>query len=93
MLEPALRWGLSSWGMLIWEPYAPVAWAEALAGLALTVAAITVGPRGGIRERSGHKTIGRSRTQLSADWPHGAGACGRRRDRHRGQGRRDGQGG
>src|SRR5258708_2329768 len=44
MLEPALRWRLSSWGILIWESYAPVAWAEALAGLALTVAAITVGP-------------------------------------------------
>jgi hypothetical protein len=36
MLEPALRWWLSSRGMLIWAPYAPVAWAEALAGLALT---------------------------------------------------------
>jgi DNA-binding beta-propeller fold protein YncE len=46
---------LSSWGILIWEPYAPVAWAEALAGLALTVAAITVGPRGGIHERPGAK--------------------------------------
>jgi hypothetical protein len=44
---------LSFWGILIWEPYAPVAWAEALAGLALTVAAITVGPRGGIRDRPG----------------------------------------
>lgn len=55
MVEPALRWRLSSWGILIWEPYAPVAWAEALAGLALTVAAITVGPRGVIHERPGAK--------------------------------------
>jgi DNA-binding beta-propeller fold protein YncE len=55
MLEPAVRWGLSSRGILIWEPYAPVAWAEALAGLALTVAAITVGPRRGIHERPGAK--------------------------------------
>ena len=55
MLEPALRWRLSSWGILIWEPYASVAWAEALAGLALTVAAITVGPRGGIHDRPGAK--------------------------------------
>ncbi len=60
MLEPALRWRLSSWGILIWESYAPVAWAEALAGLALTVAAITVGPRGGIAAKPGEGRDARS---------------------------------
>ena len=55
MLEPALRWGLSSRGILIWEPYAPVAWAEAVAGLALTVAAITVGRHRRIHEQPGAK--------------------------------------
>ena len=53
MLEPVVRWQLSSWEILIWTPYAPAAWAEALAGLALTVAAITVSLRGGIREDPG----------------------------------------
>jgi DNA-binding beta-propeller fold protein YncE len=57
MLEPALRWGLSSRGILIWEPYAPVAWAEAVAGLALTVAAITVGRRRGKLERPGAEPL------------------------------------
>ena len=65
MLEPALRWRLSSWGMLIWAPYAPVAWAEALAGLALTVAAITVGSRGGIHERPGAKPPGSPARRLT----------------------------
>jgi hypothetical protein len=41
MLEPAMRWGTSSSGILFWGPYAPAAWAEALVGLALTAAAIT----------------------------------------------------
>jgi len=50
MLEPALRWGASFAGILFWRPYAPAAWAEALVGLALTAAAITIGLRGGIRE-------------------------------------------
>ncbi len=58
MLEPALRWRLSSWGILIWKPYAPVAWAEALTGLAFTAAAITIGRRGGIYERSDAKHPG-----------------------------------
>jgi DNA-binding beta-propeller fold protein YncE len=65
MFEPALRWRLSSWGILIWEPYAPAAWAEALAGLALTVAAITVGPRGEIHERSGAKPPGSPARRLA----------------------------
>jgi DNA-binding beta-propeller fold protein YncE len=42
-------------GILFWGPYAPAAWAEALVGLALTAAAITIDLRGGIRERSGTK--------------------------------------
>jgi len=58
MLEPALRWWLSSRGMLIWAPYAPVAWAEALVGLALTAAAIKIGLRGGMRERPAAKRPG-----------------------------------
>jgi len=58
MLEPALRWWLSSRGMLIWAPYAPVAWAEALAGLVLTAAAITIGLRGGMCERPDAKRPG-----------------------------------
>ena len=58
MLEPALRWWLSSRGMLIWAPYAPVAWAQALAGLALTAAAITIGLRGGVREHPDAKRPG-----------------------------------
>ena len=58
MLEPGLRWWLSSRGMLTWAPYAPAAWAEALAGLALTTAAITIGRRGGTRERPDAKRPG-----------------------------------
>ena len=58
MLEPALRWRLSSWGLLTWAPYAPVAWAEALAGLACTAAAIAIGLRGGTRERPDAKHPG-----------------------------------
>jgi DNA-binding beta-propeller fold protein YncE len=55
MLEPVLRWGVSSSGILYWGPFAPAAWAEALAGLALTAAAITIDRRGGKRERLGAK--------------------------------------
>jgi DNA-binding beta-propeller fold protein YncE len=58
MLEPVVRWRLNSSGMLIWAPYAPVAWAEALAGLALTAAAITHGLQGGIPQRSHAKPPG-----------------------------------
>jgi DNA-binding beta-propeller fold protein YncE len=66
MIEPALRWELSSWQNvarepyvpLAWQPYAPVAWAEALAGLALTVAAVVIALRGGPRERPVRKDPG-----------------------------------
>jgi hypothetical protein len=59
MLEPALRWGVSSSGILFWGPYAPAAWVEALVGLALTAAAITFALRSRIGERSGTKPPGR----------------------------------
>lgn len=39
-------------------PYAPVAWAEALAGLALTTAAVTISRRGGTREHLDAKRPG-----------------------------------
>jgi DNA-binding beta-propeller fold protein YncE len=58
MLEPALRWWMSSSGIMIWRPYAPIAWAEAVAGLALTAAAIAIDPCGALHERSGARLPG-----------------------------------
>lgn len=63
MLEPAARW-LASYSVLFWAPDPPVAWAEAVAGLALTAAAIAAALRGGVQERPGVVSQGGRRRPL-----------------------------